>query len=212
MVEEIFTALGTIILIGFLGRAAYHRTRIPESVLMVLIGLLIGPGLGIVKAEVLLPLLPFISILALVLVLLDAGLEFNVFKVMKGMGGSLAFTLLVALFVTGLIGLVLHFFLGWELFHGILVGLISSGTTTVAVMALIELTKTEAKTRNLLFLESVVNDFVLILGGGSDDSFPSASLGLESVGWDAFNIIFTGHHDYHRFIRYRVLAREFSDG
>jgi cell volume regulation protein A len=162
MVEEIFTALGIIILIGFFGRAAYHRTKIPESVLMVLIGLLIGPVLGLVRADLLLPLLPFISVLALVLVLLDAGLELNVFKVMKGIGVSLSFTMLVAVFVTALIGLVLHLFLGWELPHAILIGLISSGTTTVAVMALIELIKTEPKTRNLLFLESVVNDFVLI--------------------------------------------------
>ncbi len=187
MVEEIFTALGTIILIGFLGRAAYHRTKIPESVLMVLIGLLIGPGLGIVKAEVLLPLLPFISILALVLVLLDAGLELNVFKVMKGIGMSLAFTLLVALFVTSLIGIVLHLFLGWELLHGILIGLISSGTTTVAVMALIELTKTEAKTRNLLFLESVVNDFVLIFAANILVIFISGNGALDGVSVTLFS-------------------------
>ena len=83
MVEEVFIALGAIILIGFIGRLAYDRTKIPESLFMILIGLLIGPIFGVIDPSSLLPFVPFVSVLALLLVLLDAGLDLNIFKIIS---------------------------------------------------------------------------------------------------------------------------------
>ncbi len=162
--EEAFTALGAIILFGFLGRAAYDRTRIPESILMIAIGIAMGPVLGFVNASVLMPVVPFVSVFALILVLLDAGLEFNMFKVLREFPSAFAFTLLSGALVTALVGLALHALMGWDLMGALFVGLLSSGTTTVAAMTLLELMRVQERTKSFLFLETVINDFTLIFG------------------------------------------------
>lgn len=166
MLEEVFIAIGAIILIGFLGRFAYQRTKVPESIMMIIIGLLLGPVLGLVSPDSLMPFVPFLSVLALVLVVLDAGLELNVFKLFKEFSSALIFTFSVAIISTLLIGTILHLVFGWQLIHGLLLGLIASGTTTVAAMALLDIIKVKEGLKSFIFLETVINDFILISGAG----------------------------------------------
>lgn len=166
MLEDVFIAIGAIILIGFLGRFAYKKTKVPESMMMILIGLLLGPVLGLVNPGALIPFVPFLSVLALVLVVLDAGLELNVFKLFKEFSSALIFTFSVAIISTLLIGTILHLVFGWQLIHGLLLGLIASGTTTVAAMALLDIIKVKEKLKSFIFLETVINDFILISGAG----------------------------------------------
>jgi len=164
MVAEIFMAIGAIIVIGFVGRLTYNNTKIPEPVIMIFLGLLIGPVLGIVDPKSLMPAVPFVSVLALVLVMLDAGLSLNVFKLFKEFKTALLFTFLVAFFSTFFIGAMVHLFFGWQLLHALLLGLIASGTTTVSAMALLNIMKIKDSVKNLIFLETVINDFVLVSG------------------------------------------------
>ncbi|MBU1681435.1 cation:proton antiporter [Candidatus Micrarchaeota archaeon] len=164
MVANILITIGAIIVIGFIGRITYNNTKIPEAVIMIFIGLFIGPVLGIVDPKSLLPAVPLVSVLALVLVMLDAGLNLNVFKLFKEFKTALAFTLLVAFFSTLLIGISVHLLFGWEVLHSILLGLIASGTTTVSAMALLNVMKIKDSIKNIIFLETVINDFVLISG------------------------------------------------
>lgn len=166
MLEDAFIAIGAIILIGYIGRCAYRKTHVPESIVMIAIGLLLGPILGIVSQNALLPFVPFLSILALVLVLLDAGLELNVFKLFKEFPSALIFTFSVAIISTLLIGSIVHLVFNWEPVNSLLLGLIASGTTTVAAMSLLDIMKVRGGLRNFIFLETVINDFILVSGTG----------------------------------------------
>jgi cell volume regulation protein A len=166
MSEEIFIAIGAIILIGFIGRLAYKKTKVPESVMMVMLGLLLGPVLRLVGPQTLVPFVPALSVFALVLVVLDAGLELNVFKLFKQFTSALIFTFSVAILSTILVGAVAHLVFGWEPIHALLLGLIASGTTTVAAMTLLEVIKVREELKSFIFLETVINDFFLITGAG----------------------------------------------
>ena len=166
MLEDAFIAIGAIILIGFMGRYAYRKTRIPESIVMIGIGLLLGPILHLVSQSALIPFVPFLSILALVLVLLDAGLELNVFKLFKEFPSALLFTFTVAILSTILIGSTVHLVFGWEPVSAFLLGLIASGTTTVAAMTLLDMMKVRGGLKSFIFLETVINDFILVSGTG----------------------------------------------
>ena len=163
-IGEIFASLGIILLIGYSGGLAYAKTKIPESVFMIMIGLLIGPILGLVQPAVILPIVPFFSSLALIIIMLDSGLELNIFKVFKDFGTGLMFTVLVALMCTILIGTAIHLVFGWEFLPALLLGLIASGNTTVSVMSLIKPLDIAKNIKNILFLETIINDFTLILG------------------------------------------------
>ena len=164
LTSDILLTLGIIIIVGYLGRLAYSRTKVPESLFMMIIGLIIGPILNLIQPEVLLPAVPFFSVLALILVLMDTSLELNIFKVLRGFHLSIIFTLCVALISTFTIGLLIHYLFGWNLLHAMFLGLISSGTTTVAATSLLALIKVDEKVRNFIFLETMINDFAIIFG------------------------------------------------
>lgn len=164
MIQNIFIAIGTIIIIGYACRVTYKKTKIPESIFLVLVGLLIGPVFNLIQADVLLPLVPFITVLALMIVLLDCGLNFNVFQVFKRFNKAFLFTIIISILSTLLIGFVLYYFFQWQLLHALLVGIIASGTTTVTAMSLLNNLNIDYNTKTLLFLETVINDFTIIFG------------------------------------------------
>ncbi len=60
-------------LISVAGHMLFERSGIPESVFMILLGLLAGPVLNIIRAEGLMPLVPFIFTLSILIVLLEGG-------------------------------------------------------------------------------------------------------------------------------------------
>ncbi|TKJ17907.1 hypothetical protein CEE44_05295 [Candidatus Woesearchaeota archaeon B3_Woes] len=164
MIQNIFITIGLIIIIGYLGRISYQKTKVPESIFLIVIGLLIGPVFGFIKVDVLLPIVPFVSILALMIVLLDCGLNFNVFKVLKRLGRSFLFTIMIGVLSTFFIGFILYSFFNWQLLHALLLGVIASGTTTVTAMTLINKLNVSYNTKHLIFLETVINDFTIIFG------------------------------------------------
>ncbi len=164
MVGTMFTTLGIIILAGYIGRMAYDQTKIPESIFMILIGLLVGPTLGVIGTEQLIGIVPFFSILALLIVLLDCGLSFNIFSVLKHFPKALGFTLTISVLSTLSIGGMLYTVFGWTLPAALLLGLIASGTTTITAMTLLLRLPVSEKTKNILFLETMINDFTLIFG------------------------------------------------
>lgn len=162
--EVFFLIIGAIILIGFSGRLINKWTKIPESLYLILFGLAIGPLFGLVDGSALLQFLPIVSIAAMVVILVESGVSFDISKILGSLGTAAVFTVFVALLTTALIAGMLVLFFGWNPLHAALLGIISSGTTTVTAMALLRGIKVNEKVSRLIILETIINDFTLILG------------------------------------------------
>jgi len=154
--------LGVVILVGFIGNFFFKKTRVPESVFLMLIGIALGPVLGIVSGEFFVENASFLISLALVVVLLDSGLALNMAKAAKNAPKALVFTILVMLSTISVVAGVTYFFFGWPLINGIFLGIIGSGTTTITITHLVERLSIGRNTKTLLILESVINDITLI--------------------------------------------------
>jgi len=160
MSAETFLLLGLIILVGFTGHVFYEYTKVPEILFMILIGLTIGPFLKFVDPANLMQLSPLISILALHIVLLDAGLSLDVFGVIKSLGKSALWTLLVLIFCTFIIGTFMYV-AGWSPLHALLIGAVNSGTATVVVVSILSRVSVPREVEQLLVIESIANDVTL---------------------------------------------------
>lgn len=156
--------LGTIILVGVVGNLLFGRTRIPEVVFLIGIGLLIGPILKLVPSEFFSENISFFVTVALIMVLLDSGLNLDLYRTVRNAGYALGFTFAVLVCTVAVVALSMHHLFGWPVLHGVFLGLIGSSTTTITVTHLVEKLKVDADTRNLLVLESVVNDLTIIAG------------------------------------------------
>ncbi|HID73135.1 TPA: hypothetical protein EYP38_04285, partial [Candidatus Micrarchaeota archaeon] len=162
--EDFFLIIGAVILIGFIGNLVRQRTNIPDSLFLIVFGLLLGPVTGLVPGQALLEFVPIVSVAAMVTILVESGIGFDIFRIMGSFGRAALLTFLIAIITTALITGFLTFFYGWEPAHAALLGLISSGTTTITAMSLLNSLNIPNKIRRLVFLETVINDFTLILG------------------------------------------------
>lgn len=155
---------GLIILIGLAGRVLQQRTKLPDSIFLILFGVLLGPLLGLVPAGAVMPFLPFVSVIALIIIILESGLTFETNQMNKTVHSAVLLITLVGVFTTLFVGGLLHYVFGWRILHALLLGLISSGTTTLTARVLLESTNANPHLRRLITLETIFNDLTLIVG------------------------------------------------
>jgi len=149
-------------MIGFLGNILFSRTRIPESLFLITIGLIIGPVLNLIDSEQLVETSSFVATIALIVILLESGMSLDIRKLLKNFSHATVFTLLVFMLSTLLVTLFLHLLMHWHLSHSLILGVISGGTTTITVMTLVSQCSVSEDTKTLLFLESMINDITII--------------------------------------------------
>ncbi|MFZ5501293.1 MAG: cation:proton antiporter, partial [Candidatus Micrarchaeota archaeon] len=164
--NELFFILGLTILTGFLSTIISERTRVSQVLLLMLFGFLLGPASGIVDASedsVIVSLLPFLSTLALIVLLFDGGMSFDMFSLARAIPRSTAFS--VATFLSGaiFIGLAAALMLGWPPIHGLLLGTVLGGTSSAIVIAMAERTGVSKETKSLLAVESTLTDAFCII-------------------------------------------------
>lgn len=161
-----FLIIGITIVIGFLANQIFDRTRISNVIILVAFGFLLGPVLGLLDVSsesVIVSILPFIAALALIFLLFDGGIEFDIFGMAKTIPKSMLFTLLVFIlgmvFVSGFTVIAL----GWDILHGLLLGAVVGGSSGAVVISLVEKTNTKKETKSLLTVESTLTDALVII-------------------------------------------------
>jgi cell volume regulation protein A len=109
-----FLVAGLVIVLGFLGEEFFKRTSIPDPILLLLFGLLLGPVLNIFSHEQLISITPYFAALALIVILFDGGLNMDIRQAIKNSPRAivLGFTgFILNVLVTTLL---CKFLLGWR--------------------------------------------------------------------------------------------------
>ncbi|MFA9437670.1 MAG: cation:proton antiporter [Candidatus Bathyarchaeota archaeon] len=147
----------------------FTLTRVPDIVWMIGFGILFGPVLGIFKADNISNLTPFVVVMALNLLLFEAGLsvDLKTFKESLQKSGYLGvITFSLTVFV---IGNLLHFILPatFTITEGLLFGAMIGGTSTSTVLSILGCmgmsSNDAAECRLFLVLESIVTDSLSIV-------------------------------------------------
>ncbi|MCW3995762.1 MAG: cation:proton antiporter [Candidatus Bathyarchaeota archaeon] len=166
MVDIVSIALiisALIILIGFLANYFFHKTGLPDMLILIVLGALCGPVLGIFDPNAIRSFAPYIAALALAYILFDGGMGLNIKRVLHN---SPKAVLLAALsFIFSVLGvgtftiLVFHV----PLLYGLLFGSILGGSSSVVVVSLATKVKISEKGSTILILESAITDILCIV-------------------------------------------------
>ena len=165
MAFELFV-LALTIMAGFAATMLFERTRISQVIILMLFGFLLGPAFGILDVSdtsIIKSILPFTATLALVILLFDGGLEFDLFSVAKSIPRSMLFTIVVFLIGTALVSGALVLLFGWPLLGAVLLGTVAGGSSSAIVIAMVECTGTTKETKSLLTVESTMTDALCII-------------------------------------------------
>jgi len=90
--DLLLAVIALVLLVGFASDFLSKRLRIPDVLWLLLLGLVLGPGLGLISPHELLTIAPVLGTLALVLILFDAGLDMHADRIRPIVGPALLFS------------------------------------------------------------------------------------------------------------------------
>lgn len=154
--------LGLAIIISVIGHILFEYTGLPESVFMIVLGVISGPIFNIITPMTLEPLLPFIFTISVLILLLESGLETQIINAVDKIREASIFTLVVLMVTSLFCGVFMHLFVGWEPLPSLLIGVICSGTSTLPVIYFTRRMSVNENVKSLLVYESILNDVTLL--------------------------------------------------
>ena len=178
-VPTLFGILGGLLVLAFLANRLSQRTHVPDVVVLMGTGLLIGPVLHWVRAEQFQDVTNAFGTLALILIMFGGGLELNISETLRHFPGGLVFGTLVYVITSALIGLIVKFSLDLPLATAMLVGAVLGCTSSTVVLPVLEQWRIGQPAKVILIVEAALGDilgvltvgFLLELGPSSEGIF-----------------------------------------
>lgn len=162
MYLNVLTIMGFAVIVAVIGHILFDKTGVPESIFMILFGLILGPLTGIIGLHDFSGLINHVFTLSIVIILLESGLTTDIHEALMTMRTSTIFTVIV-LFVTSMIcSGFLWIILGWSSVASLILGVICSGTSTLPIMYFTRRLKLNPVVSQMLVFESVINDVTII--------------------------------------------------
>jgi len=162
-IPAIFGLVGVTILIGFLGTRLFRRTGIPELVPVLILGLLIGPVFGLVEVGPLIDLAPTFGAIALVIILFNAGLNLELYRVLKQIPRAALLAVMCFVLSTLVTMGFAILFLELSIYRSLLLGCILGGSSSIIVLPIVQALKVDKKIQTVLSLESTLTDIFVVV-------------------------------------------------
>ena len=173
--------VGGIIALGFVGYLMFERTRITDVLLLILLGVLIGPVFGIFSVSGFQEATAFVGTLALVVIMFDGGLGLRVKDLLVSFWRAMLLALAGLVLTVAAVAGVAHYAIGLSWPAATLLGLILGGTSGIIVMPTIARTRASTPTKVLLNVESALTDVFCVIGVVTLIGVLSASAVIDST-------------------------------
>ena len=156
-------AASVVIIMGVLGEAFFKKTGIPDVLFLMVLGVIIGPVLGIIQPEAVLEIVPYFAAVALIIIMFDGGLNLHLGKVVKTAHFSIILVIVGFAVSVGIVGSFAHYGLGWEWIDSILLGSIVGGSSSIIVFGLVKKLHISEEAKSMLNFESALTDIFAVI-------------------------------------------------
>jgi NhaP-type Na+/H+ or K+/H+ antiporter len=171
--------VGTLIFVAHAFTGIFSRARVPDVLLLTIIGILLGPVLHLVTPENFGAVGPVFATVTLVIILFEAGLSLD-FDILRGaIRPTLTLTLTNFVFTMVGVGIAGHFLLRLNPRLTFMLGAIIGSTSPAVIVPLTRRLPMIESTRTTLFLESALSDVLsIVVAIGFMDSYRFGALRL----------------------------------
>jgi len=156
-------AASVVIILGVLGEAFFKKTGIPDILLLMVLGIIIGPVLGIIQPEAVLEIVPYFAAVALIIIMFDGGLNLHIGKVLKTAHFAIILVIVGFALSVGIVAGLAHYGLGWEWIDSILLGTIVGGSSSIIVFGLVQKIRISDDAKSMLSFESALTDIFAVI-------------------------------------------------
>jgi NhaP-type Na+/H+ or K+/H+ antiporter len=159
----IIVFVGLIVFASHLFTGIFERKRIPDVLLLMIIGLILGPVLGVVSPEDFGIAGPMFTTITLVIILFEGGLALRFDTLKKAFRGTSALTTSNFIATTLVIGVLGWLIFGLQPLAALMLGAILGGTSSAVVIPMVQLLRINDDTKTTLVLESAISDVLCIV-------------------------------------------------
>ncbi len=162
-VELSLLLIGGTILLGFAARMLFERTRIPDVLILMGFGVVLGRYITPEARHFVYHFAPYVGTLALIMILFEGGLHIDPAQALHQMRPSLLLSC-VSLAVTALLISALSILVwGWDLMPALLLGIVLGCTSSAIVIPVAKQIAMPEATRTLVDLEAAFSDTFAIV-------------------------------------------------
>ncbi len=139
------------------------KTGIPDIAFLMVLGIVIGPILGIVQPEAVIQIVPYFSAVALMIIMFDGGLNLHIKKVVSTAHFAVILVIIGFAVSVGIVAAFAHYGLGWEWMDSVLLGSIVGGSSSIIVFGLVKKIQISEEAKSMLSFESALTDIFAVI-------------------------------------------------
>jgi cell volume regulation protein A len=174
--------VGILVFLAHLLNALFNRTKVPDVLILFIIGIIIGPILNIVTVAQFGVIGPVFATITLVVILFESGTNLSFSKLGKSIHWAMLLTVVNFLATAGIAGSVIWIFLRLGLYESFIIGAIVGGTSSIIVIPLVRQLKMDAESKTILILESALSDVLcIVVALGMMEGYKSKEIHILSV-------------------------------
>ncbi len=153
-------AAGVVIFLGVTGEAFFKRTGVPDVAFLMILGVVLGPVLGIVQPEAVAQIVPYFAAVALIIIMFDGGLNLDLKSIARTAHFSIFLAVLGFVVSVAIVAALAYYWAGWWLMDSILLGTIVGGSSSVIVFGLVRNVRVSEGARSMMSFESAITDIL----------------------------------------------------
>ena len=162
-IAPIIALVGILVFLAHLFTGIFSRTRIPDVLLLTIIGICFGPVLGLVSPAQFGEIGPVFTTITLIIILFESGLTLRLSTLRAALGGAMTLAPLTFFLTMGVVAGFVLWLTDLELIPAFILGAIVASTSEAVVIPLVKQLKVQEETQTLLSVESSVNDVLSIV-------------------------------------------------
>jgi cell volume regulation protein A len=165
-ITAFFGLLGGLLVIAFTANRLFAWTRVPDVVVLMAAGVVLGPVLHLAKPAQFVEITHAFGTLALLLILFEGGLELNIRETIRHFPGGFVFGVLSYGLAFATITFVSHFGLKISYANAALVGAVLGCTSSTVILPVLQQLGAREPVKVVLLIESTLGDVLGVLTVG----------------------------------------------
>ena len=160
---SIIALFGITIVVGYVGHIFFDKTRISDVFWLMIFGIIIGPVFNLVDRTLFVSISPFLAALALLIILFDAGINMDFYKMVRSFPRSILMAVLGMVISTLAVAAVAVYLMNFTWLYGLLLGAIVGGTSSAIVITIVKRLHMREQPKMIVTLESIFTDPLVIV-------------------------------------------------
>ncbi len=161
--EKAIFATGILYFLGHVLTHFFERSKVPDVLMLIVVGLLLGPVFGISSVETIGSTGSVFTQFALIIILFEGGLGLELSELIHSARQSAILTISFFFLSVISITLLMHFGFGYSTLASVLTGFICGGTSSAVVIPLLSMINVSKTASAMLVMESALTDVLCIV-------------------------------------------------